>query len=434
MEQGRVGEGEGTPQEQLFEGAVGAARRAALPACTGAAPAGSTAPPARPHQRSADALPGSEGAGLGGEAVSLDGRYYYVHTANGREWSQWGAAGRAERRSSPERAAAALFSDEDDDGSASDSEDEMPVSALLARQATANDAAIAQALAGSPPKRSRRITGGVGGRRHGKKRREPVVVPAPAEDDDESSVWSQSSLSDSNPPSPTYEQPPSPTYESVMESGGIDYESGSSTTRTPHRRGRGRGAVKPAWMTRGALDARADDDFRPLGSRAVLAARGAPLERGGLRGTCTNAVSTPRPWRNPRPPRRPRRQAGGRRRAFGQGRPALRPPVKAAATPHVFTPVGRGAVWSQTPRWAPPTAATNWGPRLAVTRRRRSVGRSHHPEGAQPTPRFAAQPGLSPGQAATRRRRPPPRAGARGRASRGPGRPCGSSSVPSQKV
>ena len=92
------------------------------------------------------------------------GGYYYVHTANGREWSQWEPPV-PERRSSPERAAAALFSDEDDDGSASDSEDEMPVSALLARQATANDEAIAQALADSPPKRSRRVTGGVGGRR-----------------------------------------------------------------------------------------------------------------------------------------------------------------------------------------------------------------------------------------------------------------------------
>ena len=71
------------------------------------------------------------------------GGYYYVHTANGREWSQWEPPVAPERRSSPERAAAALFSDEDDDGSASDSEDEMPVSALLARQATANDAAIA---------------------------------------------------------------------------------------------------------------------------------------------------------------------------------------------------------------------------------------------------------------------------------------------------
>ena len=137
------------------------------------------------------------------------GGYYYVHTANGREWSQWEPPV-PERRSSSERAAAALFDDEDD-GSASDSEDEMPVSALLARQATANDAAIAQALSASPAKRSRKI-GGVGGRRHGKKRREPVVqVPAAADDgDDSSSVWSQSSLSDSNPPSPAHA--PSPTY------------------------------------------------------------------------------------------------------------------------------------------------------------------------------------------------------------------------------
>ena len=64
------------------------------------------------------------------------GGYYYVHTANGREWSQWEPPV-PERRSSPERAAAALFSDEDDDGSASDSEDEMPVSALLARSPVA---------------------------------------------------------------------------------------------------------------------------------------------------------------------------------------------------------------------------------------------------------------------------------------------------------
>ena len=65
------------------------------------------------------------------------GGYYYVHTANGREWSQWEPPVAPERRSSPERAAAALFSDEDDDGSASDSEDEMPVSALLARSPVA---------------------------------------------------------------------------------------------------------------------------------------------------------------------------------------------------------------------------------------------------------------------------------------------------------
>ena len=64
------------------------------------------------------------------------GGYYYVHTANGREWSQWEPPV-AERRSSPERAAAALFSDEDDGSSASDSEDEMPVSALLARSPVA---------------------------------------------------------------------------------------------------------------------------------------------------------------------------------------------------------------------------------------------------------------------------------------------------------
>ena len=65
------------------------------------------------------------------------GGYYYVHTANGREWSQWEPPVAPERRSSSERAAAALFSDEDDDGSASDSEDEMPVSALLARSPVA---------------------------------------------------------------------------------------------------------------------------------------------------------------------------------------------------------------------------------------------------------------------------------------------------------
>ena len=60
------------------------------------------------------------------------GGYYFVHTANGREWSQWEPPVAPERRS----AAAALFDDEDD-GSASDSEDEMPVSALLARSPVA---------------------------------------------------------------------------------------------------------------------------------------------------------------------------------------------------------------------------------------------------------------------------------------------------------
>ena len=114
----------------------------------------------------------------------------------------------------------------------------------------------------------------------------------PAEDDDESSVWSQSSLSGSNPPSPT--------YESVMESGGIDYESGFLDDENPAPAGRGRGAVKPAWMTRGGgslgatLDARVDDDFRPLGSRAVLAAA-APAPRPPPR----PSAATPRPWRNP---------------------------------------------------------------------------------------------------------------------------------------
>ena len=65
------------------------------------------------------------------------GGYYYVHTANGREWSQWEPPVAPERRSSPERAAAARFDDDDDGGGASDSEDDMPVSALLARSPVA---------------------------------------------------------------------------------------------------------------------------------------------------------------------------------------------------------------------------------------------------------------------------------------------------------
>ncbi|CAH0365267.1 unnamed protein product [Pelagomonas calceolata] len=314
-------------------------------------PGARPAPPPRPRA----APPRAPPIDLTGEAPTLSpalkaqgwavkqsrstGGYYYVHTANGREWSQWEPPVAPERRSSPERAAAALFSDEDDDGSASDSEDEMPVSALLARQATANDEAIAQALAGSPPKRSRRITGGVGGRRHGKKRREPVVqVPAAADDgDDSSSVWSQSSLSDSNPPSPT--------YESVMESGGIDYESGFLDDENPAPAGRGRGAIKPAWMTRGG--ALVDDDFRPLGSRAVLAAAPAPRPPPQPRA----AVSTPRPWRNPYAAEAAATNAAPAPRGWRN------PYAAEAAATHVITP--EGAPFGQAPRWAPPTP---WGP------------------------------------------------------------------------
>ena len=301
---------------------------------------------APPRQTEAPTLsPALRAQGWAVKQSRSTGGYYYVHTANGREWSQWEPPVAPERRSSPERAAAALFSDEDDDDSASDSEDEMPVSALLARQATANDAAIAQALAGSPAKRSRKI-GGVGGRRHGKKRREPVVVPAAAEDDDESSVWSQSSLSDSsNPPSPTY-APPSPTYESVMESGGIDYESGFLDDENPAPAGRGRGAIKPAWMTRGAL---VDDDFRPLGSRAVLAAP-APAPRPPPR----PSAATPRPWRNP---------YAAEAAATSAPRGWRNPYAETAGATHVITP--EGAQFGQTPRWAPPTP---WSPPVLPVR------------------------------------------------------------------
>ena len=343
-------------------GRRGTARSSASPAPAARRPARQHAPPPRPRaapprQTEAPTLsPALKAQGWAVKQSRSTGGYYYVHTANGREWSQWEppvAPVAPERRSSPERAAAALFSDEDDDGSASDSEDEMPVSALLARQATANDAAIAQALADSPPKRSRRITGGVGGRRHGsKKRREPVVVPAPAEDsDDSSSVWSQSSLSDSNPPSPT--------YESVMESGGIDYESGFLDDENPAPAGRGRGAVKPrrAWMTRGGaalgtLDARVDDDFRPFfGSRAVLAAA-APAPRPPPRPSA--AVSTPRPWRNP---------YAAEAAATNAPRGWRNPYAAEAAATHVITP--EGAPFGQAPRWAPPTP---WGPPVLPVR------------------------------------------------------------------
>ena len=113
--------------------ALGSARR-------GARPAPPPRPRAAPPRQTGEAPTLSPALKAQGWAVKQSrstGGYYYVHTANGREWSQWEPPVAPERRSSPERAAAALFSDEDDDGSASDSEDEMPVSALLARSPVA---------------------------------------------------------------------------------------------------------------------------------------------------------------------------------------------------------------------------------------------------------------------------------------------------------
>jgi len=231
------------------------------------------------------------------------GGYYYVHTANGREWSQWepptaelerqrprGAAPLARGAPSPERADEDALFDDDDDDIDSDSEDEMPVSELLARQATATDAAIAAALAespvkaaalaDSPVKRSRGRAGGVGGRRHSSKRRDhgqqEPVVPAAVEDDDASSVWSQSSLPDSNPQSPT--------YESFIESGGIDYESGFLDDENPASAGGGRGAVNGPGRAppRRAARVFAGRGTLPSGHRALRrAARGQPRRARG---------------------------------------------------------------------------------------------------------------------------------------------------------